>query len=559
MEVVDLVAATLRRVAGEATRVAGGPVADVRLVVPAGWGPRRRTWLRQAAHRAGLGQPRLVEAPVAVAEHLLATGAQMPVGSYLVMCDAGGGFEVTVLRRGPAGVEVLSTLTDPDAGGLGVDDALAGLLLPADGSITTAGGWPVVASIRAGKESLSDHAAVTVPVPGGPPVVVSGLMVEQTARPVWERAGKLAVEAVAAAEISTDQVTGVYLVGGSARMPATGQVLGEHLGVVPVVLPDPQTAAARGAADAGTTPPGGPVAVAEPEVPPVRRALSIAVPGLASLWLLAHFFLTAERNNTVLSVHYWVNANWGELAMAAMFALIACLSAGTILGSLATPADTDRPARSVGGQVGTGILTAIGLGMTVAAVYAVVGASYLSLELRPFLRWTLLPLIPTIVLAALVALVAARGWRTPRHGWRLRIAPGDRRTACPGRAGQPQAGRADHAATRRRGPAPTPPQTHHHPGSGRPAGAGPDRPGLHRHRTRPALVRRHHLPTRRHRLAVSGHGHRHRHPQTDRLVDQHPHAHEPGHRCPRRRGRRPRRPGRRRHLPRRQGRPIRQR
>ncbi|MFF0875894.1 DUF6244 family protein [Micromonospora aurantiaca (nom. illeg.)] len=60
-------AAPLRRVAAEAERVAGGPVRDVRLVVPAGWGPRRRSWMRQAAHRAGLLRPRLVEAPVAVA------------------------------------------------------------------------------------------------------------------------------------------------------------------------------------------------------------------------------------------------------------------------------------------------------------------------------------------------------------------------------------------------------------------------------------------------------------------------------------------------------------
>ncbi len=45
----DLVAAILRRVAEEAHQVAGGPIEDVRLVVPTGWGPRRRTWLRQAA------------------------------------------------------------------------------------------------------------------------------------------------------------------------------------------------------------------------------------------------------------------------------------------------------------------------------------------------------------------------------------------------------------------------------------------------------------------------------------------------------------------------------
>jgi molecular chaperone DnaK (HSP70) len=121
VEVLDLVAATLRRVAGEAEWVAGGRVADVRLVVPAGWGPRRRTWMRQAAYRAGLGQPVLVEAPVAVGEHLLASGVQLAVGSFIVVCDVGAGFEASVLRRGPSGFEVLSTFDDLDAGGFGRD------------------------------------------------------------------------------------------------------------------------------------------------------------------------------------------------------------------------------------------------------------------------------------------------------------------------------------------------------------------------------------------------------------------------------------------------------
>ena len=41
-EVVDLVAATLRQVAVAAQAAAGEPIEDVRLVVPAGWGPRRQ-------------------------------------------------------------------------------------------------------------------------------------------------------------------------------------------------------------------------------------------------------------------------------------------------------------------------------------------------------------------------------------------------------------------------------------------------------------------------------------------------------------------------------------
>ena len=49
---------------------------------------------------------------MAVAEHLLATGVQWPVGSFVVVCDVDAGAEVTGLRRGPAGFEVLATLAD---------------------------------------------------------------------------------------------------------------------------------------------------------------------------------------------------------------------------------------------------------------------------------------------------------------------------------------------------------------------------------------------------------------------------------------------------------------
>ncbi|MEU7590754.1 hypothetical protein AB0A95_31245 [Micromonospora sp. NPDC049230] len=38
--------------------------------------------MRQMAHGPGCSPPRLVEAPVAVAEYLLATGVRVPVGAF---------------------------------------------------------------------------------------------------------------------------------------------------------------------------------------------------------------------------------------------------------------------------------------------------------------------------------------------------------------------------------------------------------------------------------------------------------------------------------------------
>ncbi|WP_416901344.1 Hsp70 family protein [Micromonospora echinospora] len=415
VEPTAVMAAVLRRVADEAVRITGAPLGEVCLVVPAGWGPRRRTWMRHAAHRAGLAQPSLVEAPVAVADHLVATGMHVAVGAFVVICDLGAGAEATVLRRGPAGFEVLATLADADAGGDAVDWALVDALVGSSGEGGDGGAgdrWAVLASVRAAKEALSWHPAVTVPLPSGTAVMVNGTLLEQVASPVVERAGRLAAEVIAAADLLPDDVAGVYCVGGTSLLPMTTRVVGGTAKVTPVVVDDPVTVAVRGAAGAGTPAPA-PV-VEDVTVPSVRRAAAMVVPGFMSLGLLAQFLFTAEWNGAL--VYRWALLNWGELALSAVFAVVAALNAGTVLGALS--AARNPPAgRSGGGQVGTGILAAVSLGVAVAGMYAIVGSLYLGLEVGPFLRWTLLPVAPVVVCALVAAVVAARGWRTPRGGW----------------------------------------------------------------------------------------------------------------------------------------------
>ena len=408
----DLVAATLRRVADEARMVAGGPVEDVRLVVPAGWGPRRRTWLRLAAHRAGLPQPRLVEAPVAVASHLLAGGVQLPVGSVVVVCDLGGGAEVSVVRRSPVGFEVLATLADAEAGGDAIDRALTAALPQPEAASDQ---WVLAASVRTAKHALTEHPAVTVPVPAWPAVVVNSLVLEQAARPVLARAAGLVRDAVAAAEVNPAAVAGLWCTGGAAQMPLVADVMATETGFTPLLAHDPLLAAARGAADAGGHSPGQAPEVLPEPVPPIRRAVAIAVPGFASLAMVSHMLLTPIWNSGHLRP--WAILNWGELAMASVFAVLACLGAGTVLGSaLAARTDTGLPL-SPRAQVATGILAAAWLGVAVAGMYAVVSSQYIGAELTPFLRWALLPTVPLLVVSAVLALIAARQWRTPSGGW----------------------------------------------------------------------------------------------------------------------------------------------
>jgi hypothetical protein len=435
--VMDLVAATLRRVAEEAARVAGGPVGDVRLVVPAEWGPRRTTGLRQAAHRAGLGEATVVLAPVAVARQVAATGLELPVGAYVAVCDVGGGAEATVLRRGPTGFELLSTLHE-DTGGTRLDALLAchWTGTDVDGQPGPAPG--VIVAARAAKEVLSQRATVTVSFPApDPPRVVSAADLHAVAVPVLQRAATLVVEAVAAAELSLPDVGVVIVTGGTARLPLTTEAVAAAVAGPPVVADDPVLASARGAADAygariDTAPSGGDLG---PPVPPLRRAFTLAVPGIASLALLFDFLAVKNRaGGRIGSVYRYLNyepgvrgfgpgdfvvkVNWGELAMAAVLALVACLCLAVNFGSvLPVNAGLNRPHGLDGTRMGAGLLAATVSGLVIAGFYAVFAAEYIMGPTGPFLRWTVPPLLPAAVTVVLAA-AAIAGWkRRPAAGW----------------------------------------------------------------------------------------------------------------------------------------------
>ncbi|MEV6494727.1 hypothetical protein AB0M20_39810, partial [Actinoplanes sp. NPDC051633] len=248
--------------------LAGGPVQDVRLVVPAGWGPRRHQWLRQAARQAGLGVPRLTAAPVAAGQRLLAAEAvhvQIPVGAFLLIGDLGAGAEMSVLRRGPHGLEILSTIAEPDAGGAAADEQLLRAVHPPQPGAGMQ--WIQLAAIRAAREALSQQATVTVAMPPDPPIVLSHATADQATAAVWNAAGQLAARAVEAAELTVADLAAVYLIGGVAGSPSAVHAVQARLGATgqPVQpVQQPTFAAVLGAADAGSVG----VPAAQPATPP---------------------------------------------------------------------------------------------------------------------------------------------------------------------------------------------------------------------------------------------------------------------------------------------------
>jgi hypothetical protein len=419
VEVVELVAATLRRVAAEAQRAAGEPVDDVRLVVPAGWGPRRRTWLRHAARTAGLAVTRLVEAPVAALARP-GSGAAAVSGRPVLVLDVGAGCEVSVVQHGPAGPQVLSTLADPDAGGDRIDAALAEALTGAGlDEVPAQRRWPMLANIRAARHALSEQVAVTMPMPDGrPPMVVNSTLVAEAARPVFAHVADLAAQALGNADLTLDQINGVHLIGAAALTPGATEMIAAKLGA-PVQPADlPALAAVLGAADADQD--TGPAEVVDPlRLPPWRRLITLALPGLASLALYAHFVLSANFNNGTPErprYGYYVLASWGELTVAAMLAAITFLQAAALFAALLDQHNPSTRAPA-GSRVSGGIGLAVAAGLATAALYAVTAAVFFNQPIADLLRWTLLPILPTTAAAATIAVLAWRRNTTPAGGW----------------------------------------------------------------------------------------------------------------------------------------------
>lgn len=304
VEVVDVVAAVLRRVAVEAAQV-GGPPDEVVLTRPVGWGSVRCALLAEAAARAGMAVDRLVPEPVGAARYFARLGrVDLPVGGYLLTFDLGAGTsDVTLLRRGDVGFEVVRSAGLSDLGGLDVDAALVDFLRSQYGQLwhDEAGRRALWDEARGAKEMLSRTAGTFVTIPAtGTEVPLGRGQFDDLARPALAPAVALMRRLVDQAGVATDQIGGLFLVGGASRIPLVGTLLHDALGIAPTITDQPELVVAEGALQpepdrtmsAGAALPTGPLPLSPlPLSPlplgPVPSASSWTLPGGASAALPA--------------------------------------------------------------------------------------------------------------------------------------------------------------------------------------------------------------------------------------------------------------------------------
>ncbi|GAA0721276.1 Hsp70 family protein [Dactylosporangium roseum] len=267
----DLIAAVLRRVRDEWTRTVGGEAPDVTVTFPASWGATRRLSIADAAAAAGLGRVRLVPEPVAAAAYFTQVlGHEVPVGSVVVVHDFGAGtFDASVVARTAGGFEVLAVDGRDDIGGIDVDNAIVAHI----GSICRPqdpAAWQRLMSpatvedrrhrrmlwddVRVAKERLSRQPSADLTVPLlNVDVHLTREELERLAQPLLEQTVRVTQGVMRWAQLSEDSIAGVFLVGGSSRMPLVATLLHRALGAAPVVIEQPELVVAEGSMLAGST------------------------------------------------------------------------------------------------------------------------------------------------------------------------------------------------------------------------------------------------------------------------------------------------------------------
>ena len=265
--VTDALAAVLRRVVDETSRQLGGAKPDeIRLTHPAQWGPVRRNVLLSAARQAGMGTRLvLVPEPVAAAAHFASfPGQSLAPGQALAVYDLGAGtFDVAVVGANQRGFTVLAEAGLPDLGGLDVDQALLehigrsvsrrdqgrwSRLLRPESTGDRRAQRALREDVKAGKEALSRHPQTEVPLPEPfGDVLVTRAELEQLIRPSLLRSVELLAATIRSTGLTPDRLAGIYLVGGSSRIPLIASLIAESVRVVPASLDQPETAVALGA------------------------------------------------------------------------------------------------------------------------------------------------------------------------------------------------------------------------------------------------------------------------------------------------------------------------
>src|SRR5262245_40486620 len=234
----------------------------IALTHPANWGPYKLDLLGQAVRQVDVDAALMLAEPVAAAT-FYASQRRLEPGSVVAVYDLGGGtFDAAMVRRTDTGFDTIGTPEGIERlGGIDFDEAVFAHVRGAVGEglerldPEEPAAQAAVARLRQecidAKEALSSDTDVSIPV------LLPGLQTEvRLTRSEFEAMIRPAIaetivalrRAIRSAEVDSDDISAVLLVGGSSRIPLVAQMVGAELGRPIAIDAHPKDAIAFGAA-----------------------------------------------------------------------------------------------------------------------------------------------------------------------------------------------------------------------------------------------------------------------------------------------------------------------
>jgi molecular chaperone DnaK len=239
----DLSAIVLRQIR-EQFEESYGKVDAVIITIPANFTDQARADTIKAAEAAGfkLTADALVNEPTAAAIYYASTSPSKLVGNFLVYDFGGGTFDATILKVDGDDIQVITSMGVQRLGGKDLDEKLSELIARKYESVSGKKFDEKECNLHKHeveqyKHTLSVRDKVSVPLRTATGIVRLDISREEfnEAISALVAQAEMAVEsALLAAKLSPSDLAGVFLAGGSTRVPALTESLERQLGLKPM-------------------------------------------------------------------------------------------------------------------------------------------------------------------------------------------------------------------------------------------------------------------------------------------------------------------------------------